>query len=32
MLSLIKPSALKRGGKIATVSLFRGGAGDKEME
>ena len=31
MLNLIKPSALKRGDKIATVSLSWGGAGDKEI-
>ena len=31
MLNLIKPSALKRGDEIATVSLSWGGAGDKEI-
>ena len=31
MLNLTKPSALKRGDKIATVSLSWGGAGDKEV-
>lgn len=31
MIKLIKPSALKRGDKIATVSLSWGGAGDKEI-
>jgi muramoyltetrapeptide carboxypeptidase LdcA involved in peptidoglycan recycling len=31
MLDLIKPAALKRGDKIATVSLSWGGAGDKEI-
>lgn len=31
MLNLIKPSALKRGDKVATVSLSWGGAGDKEI-
>lgn len=31
MLNLVKPSALKRGDKIATVSLSWGGAGDKEI-
>lgn len=31
MLNLIKPSVLKRGDKIATVSLSWGGAGDKEI-
>ena len=30
MEKLIKPKALKRGDKIATVSLSWGGAGDKE--
>jgi len=31
MLQLTKPSALKRGDKVATVSLSWGGAGDKEI-
>nr|WP_294357583.1 LD-carboxypeptidase [uncultured Clostridium sp.] len=31
MINLIKPPALKRGDKIATVSLSWGGAGDKEI-
>lgn len=31
MLNLIKPSVLKRGDKVATVSLSWGGAGDKEI-
>lgn len=31
MMNLIKPPALKRGDKIATVSLSWGGAGDKEI-
>ena len=31
MLNLIKPPALKKGDKIATVSLSWGGAGDKEI-
>lgn len=31
MLNLIKPSVLKRGDKVATVSLSWGGAGDKEV-
>lgn len=31
MLDLIKPAALKKGDKIATVSLSWGGAGDKEI-
>lgn len=31
MMNLTKPSHLKRGDKIATVSLSWGGAGDKEI-
>lgn len=31
MLNLIKPSALKKGDKIATVSLSWGGAGDESI-